>query len=271
MLVNFDVLEDLYRRLNRRRYVHPDPLEFLYRYECPRDREIAALVASCLAYGRVKQILRSISAVLDEMGPRPARYLVGAGPVRLRRAFAGFRHRFATGQHLAALLLAARKLTDAYGSLGDCFAAAVTSQDQTVLPALKAFAAQLRAAADDGCGHLLPDPDRGSACKRLNLMLRWLVRQDEVDPGGWSGVPQAKLIVPLDVHMFRTARALGATGRNAADIRTALEVTAAFRQISPDDPVRYDFALTRLGIRADMDLSELLDRCNGGRRKICND
>ena len=80
-----DALEGLYRRLNRRRYVHPDPLEFLYAYECPRDREVVALLASSLAYGRVAQILKSVSAVLEKLGPRPARYVCGAYPSRLRR------------------------------------------------------------------------------------------------------------------------------------------------------------------------------------------
>ena len=260
MVFSRNSLEDLYRRLNRRCYVHPDPLEFLYRYDRPDDREVAALVASSLAYGRVRQILRSVSSVLDVLGPRPASHLTNVRPAGLRRALAGFRHRFATGEHVAALLLAAKRLIADYGSLGNCFAGMVTGQDETVLPALRGFAAQLSTAAERDCGHLLPDPARGSACKRLNLMLRWLVRRDEVDPGGWDCVSPAKLVVPLDTHMHRIARAMGATRNKAADIRTALEVTAAFRRIAPEDPVRYDFALTRLGIRSDMDLRELLDR-----------
>jgi uncharacterized protein (TIGR02757 family) len=171
---------------------------------------------------------------------------------------------------MAAMLLAARRLSRDYGSLGACFRAAMAGRDETVLPALEAFAAQLRAAADGDCGHLLPDPTRGSACKRLNLMLRWLVRRDEVDPGGWDDVPAAKLVVPVDTHMHRIAAVIGATARAAADMTTAIEITAAFRSISPLDPVRYDFALTRLGIREDMDLSALLDRCNSGQESRKN-
>ena len=95
---------------------------------------------------------------------------------------------------------------------------------------------------------LLPSPESGSACKRLNLFLRWMVRSDAVDPGGWSGVSPAMLIVPLDTHMHRIAAKLGLTKRRAADFRAAREVTGAFRTIAPEDPVKYDFALTRLGI-----------------------
>jgi uncharacterized protein (TIGR02757 family) len=114
------------------------------------------------------------------------------------------------------------------------------------------------------CGRLLADPRDKSACKRLNLYLRWMVRRDDVDPGGWEGVRPAQLVVPLDVHMHRIGRALGLTQRQQADCRTALEVTEAFRKISPEDPVKYDFALTRLGIRDDTNLDAFLARCGIG-------
>ena len=105
---------------------------------------------------------------------------------------------------------------------------------------------------------LLPSPSAGSACKRLNLFLRWMVRQDNVDPGGWDSVSPAKLIIPLDTHMHRIGRRLGLTPRRQADLRTAIEITEGFRGICPSDPVRYDFALTRLGIRRDEGVEDFL-------------
>jgi uncharacterized protein (TIGR02757 family) len=98
------------------------------------------------------------------------------------------------------------------------------------------------------CTSLLPLPERGSACKRLNLFLRWMVRRDEVDPGGWRRIPRSALVIPMDVHMHRIAVAFGLTTRRQADMRAAREVTEAFRVVSPEDPTRYDFALTRQGI-----------------------
>lgn len=261
------MLESLYRRLNRREYVHPDPLEFLYRYERPRDRDLVALVASGLAYGRVRQILRSVSAVLAALGPAPGEYAAVADPAELRGKLRGFRHRFVTGRNVAAMLAGAGRLIRRHGSLKAAFLAGAEPGHQTVLPALGAFVGRLTAAAPGETGHLLPDPARGSACKRLNLMLRWLVRSDRVDPGGWESVGPEKLIVPLDTHMHRIARSLGLTSRKSADLRTALEITAAFRRISPADPVRYDFALTRLGIREDMDVSAFLARCRADTRE----
>ena len=261
-----DILEGLYRDVNRRRYVHPDPLEFLYAYRHPADREIVALLASSLAYGRVAQILKSVSDVLGRIGPAPAEYLAETTPGALRRAMRGFKHRFSTGRHVAAMLIGAQGAIARHGSLGACFAKGISDDDARVPGALKAFVAEITEAAGEDCGHLLPDPERGSACKRLCLMLRWLVRKDRVDPGGWSGIPAAKLLIPLDTHMHRIATGLGATKRKAADMRTAVEITEAFGRLAPEDPVRYDFALTRLGIRGEMDVGAFLARCNNRER-----
>ncbi|MFH0798600.1 MAG: TIGR02757 family protein [Pseudomonadota bacterium] len=257
MRVKKEALEELYQTCNRRELVHPDPLEFLYDYGDLHDREIAALVASSLAYGRVRQILKSVSAVLSRMSPSPCGFVKESTEKEIGRAFAGFKHRFTTGGELSRMLVGAKAAIAKHGSLHGCFAAGFKKDDPTVLPALSRFAAELSGGRKMS---LLPLPGLGSACKRLNLFLRWMVRRDEVDPGGWAGVPASKLIVPLDTHMHRIGRAMGLTRRKAADMRTALEITAAFASVSPDDPVRYDFALTRLGIRDDMDAAIFLKR-----------
>lgn len=258
-------LDDLYARYNRRDMVHPDPLEFLAAYPDPRDREIVALVASSLAYGRVEQILKSVAVVLDRMDS-PARFLGRSSGPTLRRTFRDFKHRFTTGEELAALLIGVRRVTDRHGSLLACFQAGLRDSDPTVLLALSAFVAELSEPSGGACGSLLASPADGSACKRLNLFLRWLVRRDEVDPGGWETVKASRLILPLDTHLYRICRALGFTDRNSADMRTALEITDAFRAVSPDDPVRYDFALSRLGIRKDADPEEFIHSCRRGGR-----
>jgi uncharacterized protein (TIGR02757 family) len=257
-------LDALRLRYNRRCFVHPDPLEFLYRYDDVRDREVAGLVGSSLAYGRVAQILRSVAAVLDRMGPSPARFLERTPPAKLARMFAVFKHRFTTGDDLARMLSGARRMIKRRGSIEAGFAAHFDPSHETVLPALGAFVDELTSLAGGELPHLVPPPERGSACKRLNLFLRWMVRRDEVDPGGWLKVAPAKLVVPVDTHMHRICRALGMTCRRQADMHTALEVTKAFRELAPDDPVKYDFALTRLGIRADGDVEAFLRECGAG-------
>jgi len=247
-------LVSIYGRFNRREYVHPDPLEFLFHYPSLRDREIVALTASALAYGRVAMINRSVGTVLDVMGPSPADYVASASSTSLRRDFSEFKHRFATGEHLSVMLIGARNMIREYGSLLACFLDGYDAADPNVLPGLTRFCEKLVLAGDPA--HLIPRPERGSACKRMHLFLRWMVRKDTVDPGGWDAVDPAKLIVPLDVHMHRVCTFLGLTSRKAADLKTALEVTAAFARWVPEDPVRFDFALTRFGIRGDMSIDE---------------
>jgi uncharacterized protein (TIGR02757 family) len=244
-------LEGLYSLYNDRRYVHPDPLEFLYDYPDPLDMELVGLIASSLAYGRVAQILKSISIILDKLNRSPRAFITDASVKILSSTFTGFKHRFTTGDEISSMLIKAKGLIKQYGSLNECFMAGFNENEETVVPALTAFAKQFNECYPDSCASLVPEPHKGSACKRLNLFLRWMVRKDIVDPGGWIGISPSKLVVPLDTHMHRICTALGLTDRKQADMRTAMEITENFRKISPEDPVRYDFAITRLGIRKD--------------------
>ena len=247
------VLDDLYRQYNRREYVCTDPLEFLFGYDDFHDREIVGFITAALAYGRVQQINRSVAIILERMMPSPSRFLLSASPAVLRGTFSDFKHRFTTGDEMVAMLCGIRGVLQTHGSLCNGFQSVFDVQSETILPALTAFVAMLTTGSGNCKNSLLPQPNRGSACKRLNLYLRWMVRHDDVDPGGWRGIPASKLVVPLDTHLHRMCLALGFTERRQADIKTALEITAAFRTLDPDDPVKYDFALTRLGICNDVD------------------
>jgi len=242
-------LEKLYGHYNRFEHIHPDPLEFVYLYDTKPDRELSAFIASALAYGRVRQILRSVRSVLDIMGPSPSSFLRENRHAAIRKAYKFFKHRFTTGEILSDLLVALRKITLEYGSLESCFLAGFSEHDPNILPALTGLVKKLERACGRMIPMFLPSPEGGSACKRLNLFLRWMVRSDNVDPGIWQSIPASHLIVPLDTHMHRIASAMGLTSRKQADMRCAIEITDAFSAIRPDDPVRYDFALTRLGIK----------------------
>jgi uncharacterized protein (TIGR02757 family) len=246
-----NILERLYLRYNDRRFIPSDPVEFIHRYDDPRDRELAGLVASSLAFGNVKQIRASVARSLEILGVAPADRVAASSPSDLQFDFREFRHRWITGRDMASLLAGVRGAFKEYGSLGELFYAKLDRNDPDVAPAAGRFSRALFEMSGGYRQCLLPSPESGSACKRLNLFLRWMVRSDEIDPGGWGEVPPAMLIVPLDTHMRRIAAKLGLTKRRAADLRAAREVTGAFREISPEDPVKYDFALTRLGILRD--------------------
>jgi uncharacterized protein (TIGR02757 family) len=244
--------ELLYEKFNRREYVHPDPLEFLYNYDDIKDREIVGLISAGLAYGRVAQILNSVSSILKYMGPKPSVYLKENSFENMKISFNGFSHRFATGEKIASFLTGIQAVIHEFGSLEECFNVGLDKKESTLFSGLSFFAERIRRYAPICPGHLAPVPERMSACKRFNLYFRWMIRHDAVDPGGWKSCSPAKLIIPLDIHMYRICFQLGFTKRRSADMKTAIEITREFKKISPQDPARYDFSLTRLGIRDDL-------------------
>ncbi len=245
--------ERIHRRYHHRRFVHPDPLELLYEYPSVADREVAGLVASCMAYGRVEAILKAVAAVLKELGGSPRTFLLKTTRRRLERIFVDFKYRFTDGGNVSSLLWGIAGVLKRHGSIERCFLEGYREGREAggrpVLAGMRMMVDSIRAASEGEIGMLLPSPAKGSACKRLNLYLRWMVRADDVDPGGWTSVRPSELIVPLDTHMYSFALEWGLTGRKSADLKAALEITDVFRLIVPDDPVRYDFSLTRPGIR----------------------
>ncbi len=248
-----EALESIYRQYHSRAYVDPDPLLFLYDWEEIKEREIVGLVAACLAYGRVAQILKSVSTVLDAMGSSPYRFVRNTTLLSMRQTFSDFRHRFANGDQMATLLFGIGRVIRKYGSMENCIKAGLPADRKDLQPGLCHFFHKLTGGQGNP-GHLMPDPNKSSACKRLHLYLRWMVRSDEVDPGGWTGLSTSSLIIPLDTHIHAIGRRLGFTRRNQADKRTALEITDGFRTYSPEDPVLFDFSLSRLGIRSELDI-----------------
>jgi len=199
----------------------------------------------------VRQIHATLTGIFERVG-RPSRYLETRTARQIGADFRDFRHRFNDGRDLTGLLVALQRARDRHGSLLACFARHDAAGAETLLPALGGFVDELAGLPDRCPPFLLARPERGSACKRWHLFLRWMVRCDAVDPGPWHDLGPHRLLVPLDVHMYRIGSALGFTKRRSADQRTALEVTAGFRQIAPEDPARYDFCLARSAMEGDL-------------------
>jgi uncharacterized protein (TIGR02757 family) len=251
-------LEDIYSACNVEGRLSRDPLAVVKRYADPADREVAALVCSTLAFGSVDLIVRACESALAPLGARPATALARMRASGLSSAWSAFRYRFCSPEDMAALMRGIKRAREERGSLEALFLAG-DQGGPDVVDALGEFVHALKAlgAAPTRKGgtpraireNLLPEPARGSACKRLFLFLRWLARSDDVDPGGWEAVDRSRLVVPLDLHMTRVCCGrLGFIPRERADLRNALMATEAFRLYSPEDPVKYDFALTRPGI-----------------------
>lgn len=267
-----EILDNLYAS-HSQAHLANDPLSFCHRYRTPEDREIAGLVASSFAYGNVKIILRNLETVFGKMGPSPRQFVEEFEPDRGLRLFAGFKHRFNDGRDLCALLLAARTMLDEADSIGEFFLGCYDKDADDITPSLTEFSAAILAMdysavfggreipAGSYFPFLFPSPASGSACKRLCMYLRWMVRPaDGIDLGLWHGISPAKLVIPVDAHIRRIARYLGLTRRNQADWRMAREITRALRKLDPDDPVKYDFSLCHLGIS---------EGCDGRDRLRC--
>ena len=254
-------LDELCLRYDRR-FLDSDPVGIVRGFDDPEDREIAGLIAAGLAYGRVASIRGSLTAVLHAMGGRPARFVAGFDPVRDGRRFDGFVHRFTRGRDIALMLHLVRQAKRRSGSLESFFLEGDADPASATLgPALDAFGERLFALdarpflpdgivpRRDGARWLLPLPAAGSACKRSCLFLRWMVRPDDgVDCGVWTRVSPSRLVLPLDTHLLKVVSSLGWTRRKSAGWPMALEVTARLRALDPADPIRFDFALSRLGI-----------------------
>jgi len=259
--------EEAYAMYNRREFISPDPLEMLYLYSGTRDREAAGIAVSSIAYGRVAQILKSAGRIFSVLGPSPSEFLKNTGVKQLEKEFSGFRHRFTSGREIAAYLAGIGSILREYGSIEKCLSDCLESASD-VLNGLTCLAEKLRDRSGLGKNFLVPSPRDGSACKRFFLYVKWMTRSDDVDPGGWTVIRPRDLIIPMDVHMFRICSSLGLTNRKTADLKSALEATEHFRNVLPEDPVKYDFVLTRFGIRRELDEKVFVDLCLEGDEHV---
>lgn len=248
-------LETIYSKYNQRKYVNPDPLFFLYDYPDKKTREIVGLIASCLAYGKVAMIMKTIDSVLKKLLPDPFDYLMTKNKNDFYGDFKGFKYRFSDDSNLISLFGGIQNVLKEFSSLENCFYQGLSVKDENIICGLNFFYEQLN--KHNQIGHLMADPKKKSACKRSMLFLRWMIRKDKVDPGGWGKPSPCQLVVPLDIHMYKIGVMLNFTKRKNADMKTALEITQGFKRILKHDPVKYDFCLTRFGIREKMQLDDL--------------
>jgi uncharacterized protein (TIGR02757 family) len=250
-------LERLLSETDARTRRQGDPVELVHAFRDPLDVEVAGLLCAALAYGRVDLFKPRLSALLAALGPSPSRLARDAPPRELLRRASGFSYRMTGPKDVAALLLGAGRIQRTHGSIGALFAAALRERG-SVREAICALVDELCApdftplygqkGPTRRLKHLLPHPARGSACKRLNLYVRWMARgPDGVDFGIWQ-IPREALVVPLDTHVHRIGRFIGLTRRKDLSWRTAEEITSRLRALDSADPVRYDFALSHLGI-----------------------
>jgi uncharacterized protein (TIGR02757 family) len=233
-----------------------DPLEYLRRFKGPRNIEIAGLLASALAYGKVEIIRNNIERIFSITGNDLQDFVGSTSFVAKKRLFYDFKHRFNSGDDIALLFECVKKAFNERGSLYVAFRDGWSPGAGNMKLPLNEFAKKMRTWAmeitetvSESFMYLFPLPESGSACKRLNMYLRWMVRKnDGIDMGIWKNIQASQLVVPVDTHVAEIGRSLLLTSRKTPDWRMAEEITASLKKISPHDPVKYDFSLCRCGM-----------------------
>lgn len=251
-------LELLTARYNVPSFIDDDPVQFPRRYSSQADIEVAAFLTSIISWGRRAMILSNATRMLASLGESPARFVLEGDIETIDDANI---HRTFFGRHLRYCLRGLRAIYSRHSTLEDFAAhsriAASEAPAWKLAEAVNAvFAEENRRcpAPLEGPSRCLPDKVDGSALKRLNMMLRWLVRDDGiVDMGIWKILKPRDLYIPLDVHSGNTARMLCLLSRRQNDRKAACELTASLRRFDCEDPVKYDFALFGAGVSDDLD------------------
>lgn len=248
----------IYREYHSPEYLSIDPLVCVRQYGESQHVEIVGFVAACLSYGKVENIIASINTLLDAMGSSVTDFVFSTSYKKKKECLKNFYYRFNNGDDIALLFQTIHYIYQKFGSLENLFIHCFEKSNFEFKDALHSF---VQTFLEYGHGitkkelprsfkFLLPTPLCGSACKRLNMYLRWMIREnDGIDMGVWKSISPQFLVIPVDTHIARVARYFGLTRRNSADWKTAEEITAHLRAISPDDPVKYDFSLCRFGMK----------------------
>lgn len=252
-----ETLDRFYREYDFTGRIRHDPIEFPHRYKRSEDIELAGLIASSFAYGKVELFKPVVEEILSRMGKSPYSFLMDFD-VKKQGDTISFKYRFNEARDIACLLFIVHALLMKYSSLENVFKRHHSPADPDTGGAIAGFVDDVmsvdtspvygRDLHPPGLTQFFPSPVKGSACKRMNMFLRWMVRDRDIDFGLWKGIGKDKLIIPLDTHIARISRCLGFTKRKQDDWKTAVEITEALKRFDPEDPLKYDFALCHHGI-----------------------
>lgn len=241
-------LDPIVEQFEHSSFIEDDPISIPHGFDDPEDQVLIGLFAALLAWGRRDIMLRKLADLCERFDFRPARFIHDYDPSRDRGDLAGFKHRTFNDTDLHGLVAALQQIVR-QDSLEDVFKKGMTP-DNPVRDGIEHLSSTLLGAVPGQPARIrkhIARPSTGSACKRINMYLRWMVRPGPVDLGCWTCIDPADLMLPLDVHSGTQARAAGLLERKTNDWRAVEELTAACRILDPSDPTRYDFALFGTG------------------------
>lgn len=242
------LLDEKVDQYERPDFIAPDPISIPHRYSRRQDIEITGLLASTIAWGNRKAIVKSAGAMADMLGADPFDFVMSANEEQIDR-LSSFVYRTFQKDDLPSMVRALRSIysLDPEHGLERLFA---PREGETLREGLIRFKEAMLPNIADRTRKHIADAGKGAAAKRLCMFLRWMVRPSNrgVDFGLWDSMSPADLVIPLDVHTGRTARDLGLLLRTQSDWKAAMELTNSLARFCPADPVRYDFALFSIGI-----------------------
>lgn len=240
-------LDEILGETQKESYLKTDPIAFVHQYVSSQDREVVGLIAALLSYGQVQQIQKVVKSILECLGPHPAQALHDPQKPWKQEALQRLYYRFYTSDDLQDFLEALSRTLVKYGSLQNAFRSSYTGDLLQALSQFREILLREHRRRSSGIRFLYPDPLKGAA-KRWHMYLRWMVRRDVIDVGIWNFIPPSQLLIPLDTHTFDMSRKLGLTKLRTPHLKATLEITEELRKLDPQDPVKYDFALCRLGV-----------------------
>jgi len=243
-------LDRLVDRYEQPGFIPDDPISVPHAFDDPRDQEVIGLYAALLAWGRRATVLNKMEDLCERMDYAPYRFVRDFDDARDADALEGFVHRTFQPEDAFWFTCNLSRALAQHGTVEGIFADHLKEKTSHVGPAIQGFSTTIMQAHPNTPRRLqkhLARPEAGSACKRLNMYLRWMVRPGPVDLGLWTRIVPDQLLLPLDVHSGRQARALGFVDRKSNDWKAVQHLTDACRRLAPDDPARYDFAFFGVG------------------------
>ena len=253
-----ETLDKFYNEFNFKERLTHDPISFPHKYVKSDDIETSGFIASCFAYGKVTLFMPVIEKILKPGGNHPAEFFRQFLLKKDSEYLRGVRYRFNKERDILCFIYTLSKALKTWGSLKRLFYHFYNEDNEDIQAALIGFTDYFlhvdtspvygKNIKPYGLMQLFPSPARGSACKRMNLFLRWMVRKNDIDFGIWDKIPPSKLIIPLDTHIAKISHCLGLTKRSSPDWKTAKEITNSLQEFDPEDPLKYDFALCHYGI-----------------------
>ena len=243
-------LDTLVKTYETKDFLKDDPIRFPHRYKDIKDIEIAGFLASAFAYGNRKIFTNKLEELFSLMENKPLDYVTNSDYENLK----GFNYRFAKDFDIIEVLKILKNLYLKNGGLGKLFEYG-WSQNHEIYPMFQVvtdyFYSRVSNSVGQGFYHLIPNPKNNGTMKRMNMLLRWFVRDGEVDLGIWKFIPKSELLIPMDVHVARVSREMGLLTRKSNDMKAVLELTSNLKKLDKNDPIKYDFAMFGKGIDKD--------------------